>query len=87
MAIHQHTRPPSMCTHATQVQTALGDLQDDFELIQGLSDFIEEELGRLNHTNWPVMRPYLLALALDHRVERFRLNLSAVAELSQEGSR
>ena len=41
--------------------------------------FIEEELGRLNHTAWPVMRPYLLALALDHRVERFRMNLSARA--------
>ena len=84
MAIDRLSRAPSMCTHATQVQTALGDLRDDFELIQGLSDFVQEELGRLNHTSWPVMRPYLLALALDHRVERFRMNLNAVAELAQE---
>jgi hypothetical protein len=73
---------PSMC--ATQLQTALGDLQDDFKLVQGLADFLQEELCRLNHTSWPVMRPYLLALALDHRAERFRLNLSAVAELAQD---
>jgi hypothetical protein len=68
---------------SSQMQAALDDLRDDFQLIQGLADFIQEEFGRLNHTAWPAMRPYLLALALDHRVERFRMNLSAVAELAQ----
>jgi hypothetical protein len=67
MATINISRPPSLCETRTQVQTALGDLCDDFKLIQGITDFIEEELGRLNHTAWPVMSPYLLALALDHR--------------------
>ena len=81
------TPRPSMCTHSTQVQTALGDLCDDFKLIRDISDFIQEELARADRRDWRVARPYILALALDHRVERFRLNLNAVAELSQEVTR
>ena len=66
---------PSMCHEppTAQIATALGDLQDDFKIIQGITDFIEEELARLNHTDWPTMCPYLLTSTLDHRVERFRL--------------
>ena len=54
MATVNISRPPSMCTHATQMQTALGDLQHDFKLIQGLADFVQEELANLNPTarNW-----------------------------------
>jgi hypothetical protein len=83
MAIDRLSRPPSLCETHTQLQTALGDLQDDFKLIRDITDFIQEELGRADRNDWRVARPYILALALDHRVERFRLNLNAVAELSQ----
>ena len=44
MATVNISRPPSMCTHATQMQTALGDLQHDFKLIQGLADFVKKSL-------------------------------------------
>ena len=75
MALNTLSRPPSLCETRTQLAAALGDLQDDFKLVQGLADFVQgladfvqEELAKLNHTAWPVMRPYLLALALDQRV-------------------
>jgi hypothetical protein len=87
--IHNPISRPSMCHEppTAQIATALGDLCEDFRLVQGLVDFLEEEVCRLNHTAWPVMRPYLLALALDHRVDRFSMNLGAVAGLVQEGAR
>jgi hypothetical protein len=51
MAFDRLSRVPSMCTHATQVQTALGDLCDDFKLIQGISDFLQEELARADRND------------------------------------
>ena len=87
MATINISRPPSLCETRTQLATALGDLCDDFKLIRDISDFIQEELARADRNDWRVARPYILALALDHRVERFRLNLNAVAELSQEVTR
>ena len=54
-AIHDPIRRPSMCEPPiAQLATALGDLQDDFKLVQGLADFVQEELANLNPTtsNW-----------------------------------
>ena len=50
----------------------------------GLTDFLQEELTRVDPAPWPAMRQYLLVQALEHRVDRFRMNLTAVAELAQE---
>jgi hypothetical protein len=74
-----------MCEqHATQLATAIGDLQYDFRYIEGLSDFLIEELARANHQEWQIMREFLLIQALEARVSRFKMNLNAVAELAQE---
>ena len=88
MASYEHKlRPSCVEPPIAQIATAIGDLQDDFRWIQGLTDFLQEELTRVDPAPWPAMRQYLLVQALEHRVERFSMNLGAVAELTQETSR
>ena len=89
MATVNITQRPSMCHEPpiAQIATAIGDLQDDFRWVQGLTDFLMEELTRVDPAPWPAMRQYLLVQALEHRVERFSMSLGAVAELAQEVTR
>ena len=48
-AIHNPIRRPSMCEPPiVQIATSIGDLQDDFRWIQGLTDFLQEELTHVD---------------------------------------
>ena len=83
MAIYEHKlRPSCVEPPIAQIATAIGDLQDDFRWIQGLTDFLQEELTRVDPAPWPAMRQYLLVQALEHRVELPASNWGGHREVS-----